>query len=165
MPVEIVGLLKAGLWVIFFITLSRAYKKHKLRDISARRMWSMFFLWNIAFTLWDESGEVLIDRFFNGLPVGLFLKSACMVLTFHAYYLMLKPMKPDMQHYRLLDSLAPVMLAVGLVAFIVYSVFQSFPYADLRYLVVAVRDLTMLVYLYSIYVGDVEKRTQLVIKV
>lgn len=152
MASDVQWLLKAGLWLTFLITFIRAYRKKKFNDASARRIWQIFFLWNIAFLLWGEESERLIDAFFNNLPVTLYLKSACMLLAFHLHYLVLKPLKPNARHHRLLTHLAPVVLIVGIVSFVYYSIYEPVSYTHMRFLLVATRDLAMLIIVLLVFI-------------
>lgn len=152
MTPEIQWMLKAGLWLTFVIAFVRAYYKKKFSDRSARRMWQIFFLWNVAFLLWGEPTERLIDPLFNDLPVTLYLKSACMLLAFHLHYLVLKPLKPDARHHQFLTYLAPGVLVIGLISFVYYSMYQPMTYSQMRFLLVAARDMAMLVTVLIVFI-------------
>ena len=142
----------SSLWLLFGLSLLRALWRGKLTDPAARNIWLLFFLWTIAFSLWGEASEMAFNRHFGGWPVAVYLKCACMLLTFYWYYRLLKPVRPDNRAYRYLDYLGPVTLGLGLVSFVVLGLTQPLPYERLRYLVIAAREGPMLVYAVLIFI-------------
>ena len=88
--------------------------------------------------------ELAVNQVFNGLPVGLYVKCVCMMLTFHGYAQILKPMRSStIMIYRVLDLLTPTVLVIIVLSFVLYARNPSIPYANLRYLVIGIRDLVM----------------------
>ena len=133
-----------GLWVIFAIGLFRAHRRQRLHTPKGRWIWLLFFLWTVAFSLWGDAMELAVNQVFKGLPVGLYVKCVCMMLTFHGYAQILKPMRSStIMIYRVLDLLTPTVLVIIVLSFVLYARNPSIPYANLRYLVIGIRDLVM----------------------
>lgn len=130
----------------------RARSRGRFAEQSARRIWLLFLLWNIAFTLWGDETELALNQVFGGMPLALFVKSGCMMLTFYLYYLLLKPMRPERNLYRVLDLVCPVVIFFGTICYALYGATLMRNYADRRFLVIGVRDLTMSLYAIVIFI-------------
>lgn len=75
-----------------------------------------------------------------------------MLVAFHLHYLVLKPLKPDALHHQFLRYFAPGMLLIGLITFIYYSIYQPVSYTQMRFLLVAARDMTMLILVLLVFI-------------
>jgi hypothetical protein len=132
-------------WLIFLLTLI-----HARRQTDApfnRRMWSQYFLSVLAFTFWGDSAEQLLDQYFYGLPMALYLKYICLIWVCHLYLQMLKDVTPSLHIPAALDHVFPMMVGLGLVSFAMYAVFHPIPLMDLRYVVIGLRDAVILIYI------------------
>lgn len=133
-----------GLWSVFGISLFRAIIRKRLNTPSSRAIWLLFFLWTVPFSLWGEETEHLINGYFGGLPVALYLKGACMMLTFHGYALVLRPMRPATPFQRALDWLTPMALVLMFSSFVWYAQNpDALSYEALRFRLIGVRDAVM----------------------
>lgn len=147
-----IWILKIGLWLIYVPAFFRARSRGTFASQSARRIWMLFFLWNIAFTLWGDETEIALNQFFDGMPLALFVKSGCMLLTFYLYYLLLKPVHPSRPIYYVLDALCPIVLVLGMIWYFFYGASLMDDYANERFLVIGIRDYTMTIYAVVIFI-------------
>ncbi|MEQ8677206.1 MAG: hypothetical protein RLP44_08635 [Aggregatilineales bacterium] len=145
-------ILKIGLWLIYISAFFRARARGTFATQSARRIWLLFFLWNIAFTLWGDETEIALNQFFSGMPLALFIKSGCMLLTFYLYYLLLKPVRPSRLLYGFLDLLCPIMMVIGAIWYVFYGASLMGDYSNQRFLVIGIRDFVMTIYAIVIFI-------------
>jgi hypothetical protein len=136
--------LRLLLWVTFAVGLGRAWHRHRLADPAARTIWALFALWVITLTLIENAMTTP-----SLTPVAL--QSAGLILTLYGYYHLLKPLGPEGSDYRVLDYLGPLSLVLLLTVLLVAS-FQGLSAGQQSYIVVVVRDCTLLVYTLAVFI-------------
>lgn len=134
-----------SVWVLFLVTFLRALVEGKLSRTQSMRLWMIFFLCCIAFTLWGENSEAVLDHFFQGQQIALIVKYICLITVAHLFHALLNEVKPD--HALIpLKWLSPIALIVGLAGFFLQNIYHPLSDADLRFLYIGGRDAVVMVY-------------------
>ena len=135
------------LWIIFLVTFARAASKGKTALRAGKHIWLMFFLSILSFTFWGEEAEISLDQHFHDMPVALYLKYLCLIGVCHLYLQMLRKVGSHIHIVRWLDHLAPIAIGLGLLSFALYGLFTPIESAELRYIVIAARDLVIFLFI------------------
>jgi len=134
------------LWLIAGGLFVRALLRRDLYNRRIQLIWLMFWLMISSLTLWGSEAEWALDQLFGGHPVAMFFKYVGFILGIYIYNLLqldALQRKPN----RFFKWFGPVMIGVGVIGLVLYILFRPFPTDSLRYLVIAVRDVVMLIYL------------------
>jgi len=141
--------LRLLLWLTFAVGLGRALHRHRLADPAARTIWGLFALWVVTLTLSDNPLTM-------ASPVTIAFQSGGLMLTLYGYYHLLKPLEPGQPDNRVLDFLLPLALVL-LVIVLLRPSFQTLPAAQQQYLIVVVRDGTLLVYTLAVFIPSTRR--------
>lgn len=127
---------------------------HRLGAVFSRRIWIQVFLCLVAFTLFGEQAEQIVDRLFLGKPITLYVKSVALLGMVQLYEQTLLSINL-MMNYFFLRWLGFGTILFLTVIFTFYSLFPWMPLSSFRLEVIALRDAVMCVFLIFSFLPNV----------
>lgn len=134
-------------WLIFSLRLCRAVWIGRFTEVLTRRIWLQVFLGMIAFSLFGPEIEPLLDGYFGGKPVTVYIKSMAVLGMVYLYYLTLRDIDPNAHRYRFLK---PLGLSTALIFTMIFGYYywSSFvPEYNFRLIMIAVREMVISIFI------------------
>ncbi len=145
------SLIVGVLWLIFGWMLCRALIRRRFISRRSTYIWIQFFLALTTVSLMGAAVEQSFDQLFAGHSVTVLVKSAAMIGMFHLYYLSLRDIDIEAEHYHFLAYLGPLTLVGGILYFLLFNNETILSRTGFRHLTVGLRDAVMLIYLVSAF--------------
>ena len=136
-----------AVWLVLLVALARSAWRGRLVEPASRRIWTMFLLSALSFSLWGPEAEAAVDRYASSLPLALYVKYACLIWVCHVYWQLLVELVPGVGQRWLLDYLGPAALVSGMLSLALWMWLEPVTRYQLRYLVIGARDAVVLTYI------------------
>lgn len=134
-------------WGLFGLRLGYAIWNGRLRAVLSRRIWIQVFLCLLAFTLFGEEAERILDAVFLGKPITLLVKSVALLCMAQLYYQTLLSIDPSVEQYPYLRRLGFGTALVLTLVFALYCLSPWMPLYDFRLITIAFRDAVMCIFI------------------
>lgn len=143
-PLFLLGLF----WIAFALKFYRSVRAGKVNTAYARALWFSSFLGGLVITFSGKEMEQYIDLMSGGLPLTFYTKFFCALLIIHTLYFMLHPTMVVNSHLdRILRYGCLITILVGLVSVPVFLTAPPGVKEQLRYGLIALRDIVVSVYM------------------
>lgn len=136
-------------WFFSFISFARTWRKSIRTDYQVIILRWLILLFAISFSFWGVEAEYLLDQYFNGYPVALFVKLITLVTVVYFFHEMLKIIHNASSPLKFLDYFAFVVYPFAIIAFFLYITTRFVTGEQLRYLIIGIRDLIIIIYMLS----------------
>ena len=134
-------------WSLFGLRLAYAIWHRRLGAVFSRRIWIQVFLCLVAFTLFGEQAEQIVDHLFLGKPITLYVKSVALLGMVQLYEQTLLSINLMPENYFFLRWLGFGTILFLTVIFTFYSLFPWMPLSSFRLEMIALRDAVMCVFI------------------
>ncbi|MCA0455434.1 MAG: hypothetical protein LCI00_15770 [Chloroflexi bacterium] len=134
-------------WIIFGLRLCRALWIGRFSEVLTRRIWSQVFLGMIAYTLFGPDIEPMVDDYFGGKPITLYVKSMAVLGMVYLYYLTLRDIDPNANRYGYLKPLGQNSAVIFTGCFGLYFLSPVVAEDDFRYFMLAFRELVISIFI------------------
>lgn len=150
----------SAVWLTFIAVLLRAIVRAQFSSKRSKQLLLNVFLCCLAFTFWGKDAEQSLDRYFDNLPLAVYIKYVCFISVAHLFYNLLKEVQA--RHVpTFLRWLAPISIIAGVVSFLSHAYYPVIASEELRFLVIGARDSVVLFYvLFSFIPGTLAMRRQ-----
>jgi len=134
-------------WSLFGLRFAYAIWHRRLGAVFSRRIWIQVFLCLVAFTLFGEQAEQIVDRLFLGKPIILYVKSVALLGMVQLYEQTLLSINITVENYFFLRWLGFGTILFLTVIFALYSLHPWMPLSNFRLEMIALRDTVMCVFI------------------
>jgi hypothetical protein len=138
-------------WSIFFLRLLQAMRYHRLGAVRTRQIWLQVLLAMIAFTLFGETIEGVIDGYFSGRPVTLLVKSLALLGMFQLHTQALSRIVPKHLPFQALQRLGMATLLTLTLTDVAYALLPWMPLYNFRLEYIGLRDGVMCLFILWIF--------------
>ena len=140
-------LLLATSWSLFGLRLAYAVWHRRLGAVFSRRIWIQVFLCLIAFTLFGEQAEQIVDHVFLGRPITLYVKSVALLGMVQLYEQTLLTINVAFESYSILRWLGFGTILFLTLLFPLYFIYPWMPLSNFRLEMIALRDTVICVFI------------------
>lgn len=127
-------------WSLFGLRLVYAIWHRRLGAVLSRRIWIQVFLCLVAFTLFGEQAEQIVDQVFLGKPITLYVKSVALLGMVQLYEQTLLSINLALEDYAILRWLGFGTIMFLTVIFGLYSLYPWMSLSSFRLEMIALRD-------------------------